>query len=44
MIEFIRKNKKSFPNYFRIGELKTYIKNNNLHEIKENNEIVGFMC
>ena len=40
--EFLKENKKSFPNYFRISELKNYYNNNQLHLLIYKNEIVGF--
>jgi len=40
--EFLKENRKSFPNYFRIGELKNYYNNNQLHLLNYKNEMVGF--
>lgn len=40
--EFLKENKKSFPNYFRIKELKNYYNNNQLHLLTYNNKIIGF--
>ena len=40
--DFLKKNKKSFPKYFRITELKNHYKNNQLHFLYFEQEICGF--
>lgn len=39
---FIKENRKSFPNYFRVKELKEYYNNEKLKMITLNHKTVGF--
>ena len=39
---FLKENRKSFPNYFRVGELKNYHKNGQLKTIAHDKKTVGF--
>lgn len=39
---FLKENRKSFPNYFRIGEIKRYNKQGKLHILYLNKQAVGF--
>lgn len=42
VLQFIQENKKSFPKYFRIKELKNYYNNHQLYPIWYNMKVVGF--
>lgn len=42
MLSFISENKKHYPKYFKIKELKNYYLKNELHPLKRYNKIIGF--
>lgn len=42
MLEFLKANRKSYPKYFRMKELKKYLENGQLHEITRYKKVVGF--